>query len=143
MSLISKHVSFEIIIQTRSLENTTRIWFNSKRVEYRGTSKVKKHRIEALRHSCSSSVFCFNNESPNYTLKWSKDKIRLKKKKQFPKSISCWIQYNSSSSSGTYKRPGLRRCAVFVLGMSSRATSRSGFCQRTMGNIYLRFQYKE
>ena len=124
------------------MENTTRIWFNSKRVEYCRTSKIKKHRIETLMHSCSCSVFCFNNKSPNYTLKWSKDKIRLKKK-QFPKSISCWIQYNISSSSGTYKQPDLRRCAVFVLGMSSRAMSRSGFCQRTMGNIYLRFQYKE
>lgn len=77
MSLISKHVSFEII--TRSLENITKMWFNSKRVECPRTSKIKRHRIETLKHSYSFSIFFFNNKAPNYTLKWSKDKIRLEK----------------------------------------------------------------
>lgn len=142
MSLISKHVSFEIIIKTRSLENMTRMWFNSKKLNTKNF-KSQEAQDRTRKCSCSFSIFFCNNKSPNYTLKWSKDKIRLKKKKQFPKSILCWIWHNISSSSGTYTQPDLRRCAVFVPGTPSRAMPWGGFCQRTMGNIYLRLQYKE
>lgn len=59
----------------------TRMWFNSKKLNTKN-SKSQEAQDRTRKRSCSFSVFFRNNKSPNYTLKWSKDKIRLKKKKQ-------------------------------------------------------------